>query len=86
MVMGIVRFALRLPENGILWRVFLSRYVARELRAWKPDGKRGSGATPMTSGTHGAGHREASGRPGAGEADEQRGQDERRRQHAIFVS
>jgi glycosyltransferase involved in cell wall biosynthesis len=31
------RFALELPENGILWRVSLFRHVARQLRAFQPD-------------------------------------------------
>ena len=52
----------------------------------EPGRERRSCSSPVTRGTHGADHREASGRPGAGEPDEQRGQDERRRQHAIFVS
>jgi glycosyltransferase involved in cell wall biosynthesis len=34
---GDPRFSLALPGNGILWRVLLSRYVARELRAFQPD-------------------------------------------------
>jgi hypothetical protein len=41
---------------------------------------------PATRGTHGADHRQASGRPGAGEADEQPCQGERDGQHLIFVS
>jgi hypothetical protein len=52
----------------------------------EPGRERRSCSSPMTRGTHGADHREASGRPGAGEPDEQRGQDERRRQQRIFVS
>jgi hypothetical protein len=52
----------------------------------EPGRERCSCSSAMTRSTHGADHREASGRPGAREPDEQRGQDERRRQHAIFVS
>src|SRR4051812_39299879 len=31
------RFALELPENGILWRLLLFRHVARQLREFQPD-------------------------------------------------
>jgi hypothetical protein len=46
----------------------------------------GSCSPSPASGTHGADHREASGRPGAGEADEQAGEGEAGGQHLIFVS
>ena len=47
-----------------------------------PDGN----PLPPAPGTHGADHREASGRPGACQADEQRRQRERGRQRLIFES
>jgi hypothetical protein len=40
----------------------------------------------MACGTHGADHGEASGRPGAGQPDQQPGERERGGQHLIFVS
>ena len=61
----------------------------RAQREPDPEGGGGQGESSpsvMTSGTHGADHGEASGRPGAGEADEQSRQRERDGQHLIFVS
>jgi hypothetical protein len=40
----------------------------------------------VTRGTHGADHRQASGRPGAREPDQEPGQRERGGQHLIFES
>ena len=58
----------------------------RETQRERGGGQRERSSSVMTSGTHGADHGEASGRPGAGEADEQAGQRERGGQHLIFVS
>ena len=49
-------------------------------------GQREGSSSVMARGTHGADHREASGRPCARQPDEQPRQRERSGQHLIFVS